>query len=140
MGKELQRTLSEARLGRPIEDALQDLADRMGSPDYEWAVMAIRIQREVGGNLAELLQTVAETMIERERLRRDVNSLTAEGKISAIVLGILPIGLGLFLFFVNPDYMRVLFHRTAGRYLLGGSIVLAVVGYYWMMQMIKIDI
>lgn len=140
MGTELQRALSEARLGRPVEDSLADIASRMGSPDFEWAVMAIRIQREVGGNLAELLQTVAETMIARERLRRDVNALTAEGKISAIVLGILPVGLGAFLFIVNPDYMKVLFHDSTGRFLLGGSIVLAMAGYYWMMQMIKIDI
>ncbi|MDQ1403178.1 MAG: tight adherence protein [Actinomycetota bacterium] len=140
MGKELQRALSEARLGRPIEDALEELAARMGSPDFDWAVMAIRIQREVGGNLAELLQTVAETMIARERLRRDVNALTAEGKISAIVLGILPVGLGVFLFVVNPDYMKILFDDSTGRILLGGSIVLACAGYYWMMQMIKVDI
>ena len=64
----------------------------MDSADFEWAIMAIRIQREVGGNLSELLLTVAETMINRERLRREVAALTAEGKISAIVLGILPAG------------------------------------------------
>ena len=63
----------------------------MDSPDFAWAVMAIRIQREVGGNLAELLMTVADTMIQRERLRRDVKALTAEGRMSAIVLGLLPI-------------------------------------------------
>ena len=90
MGRELRRVVTEARLGRPLEEALDGVADRMESGDFAWAVMAIRIQREVGGNLAELLVTVAETMTERERLRRDVNALTAEGKISAIVLGLLP--------------------------------------------------
>ena len=94
MGRELRRVVTEARLGRPLEEALEGVADRMESGDFAWAVMAIRIQREVGGNLAELLVTVAETMTERERLRRDVDALTAEGKISAIVLGILPVGLG----------------------------------------------
>ena len=63
MGQELRRVVTEARLGRPLEESLDDAAERMASPDFEWAVMAIRIQREVGGNLAELLMTVAETMI-----------------------------------------------------------------------------
>ncbi len=93
MGKELRRVVSESRLGRDLEDALDDTAERTGSADFAWAVMAIRIQREVGGNLAELLITVAETMVQRERLRREVKALTAEGRISAIVLAILPPGL-----------------------------------------------
>src|SRR3546814_11310207 len=93
-GRELRRGVTVAGLGRPLEGSRDGVADRMGSADFAWAVMAIRIQREVGGNLSELLVTVADTMTERERLRRDVAALTAEGKISAIVLGILPIGLG----------------------------------------------
>ena len=90
MGRELRRVVTEARLGRPLEESMEGVAERMDSGDFAWAVMAIRIQREVGGNLAELLVTVADTMTERERLRRDVNALTAEGKVSAIVLGLLP--------------------------------------------------
>ena len=119
MGRELRRVVTEARLGRPLEESLDGVAERMESGDFAWAVMAIRIQREVGGNLSELLLTVAETMTERERLRRDVTALTAEGKISAIVLGILPIGLGLFMYVVNPEYMDVLFDETIGQILLG---------------------
>ena len=90
MGRELRRVVTENRLGRPLDEALDSVADRMESDDFAWAVMAIRIQREVGGNLAELLLTVADTMTQRERLRRDVATLTAEGRISAIVLGLLP--------------------------------------------------
>ncbi|MBV8983749.1 MAG: VWA domain-containing protein, partial [Acidimicrobiia bacterium] len=82
MGGELRRVLAEARLGRTLEDSLDDMAERLASRDFAWAVMAVRIQREVGGNLAELLSTVAETMIARERLRREVKALTAEGRIS----------------------------------------------------------
>ena len=107
MGKELRRIVVEARLGRPLEEAMDDAANRMDSLDFSWAVMAITIQREVGGNLAELLMTVAETMVERERLRRDVKSLTAEGRMSAIVLGMLPPGLGLVMYSMNPEYMSV---------------------------------
>jgi tight adherence protein B len=94
----------------------------------------------VGGNLAELLVTVAETMTERERLRRDVNALTAEGKISAIVLSILPVGLGFFIYTVNPGYMDPLFEETVGNFLLGGSILLALFGFWWMKKTIEIDI
>ncbi len=91
--RELQRVFTESRLGRPVEDALEESANRMYSVDLMWAVMAIRIQREVGGNLAELLDTVARTMTERERLKREILSLTAEGRLSGWVLGIFPAGL-----------------------------------------------
>jgi tight adherence protein B len=140
MGRELRRVVTEARLGRPLEEALDGIASRMDSGDFAWAVMAIRIQREVGGNLAELLVTVAETMTERERLRRDVNALTAEGKISAIVLGLLPIGLGLFIYTANPGYMDPLFDETIGKIMLFGSILLALFGFYWMKKTIEVDI
>ncbi len=140
MGRELRRVVTEARLGRPLEEALDGVANRMESGDFAWAVMAIRIQREVGGNLAELLVTVADTMTERERLRRDVNALTAEGKISAIVLGILPIGLGFFIYTLNPEYMDPLFDTTVGKGLLVGAVLLAVFGFWWMKKTIEIDI
>jgi tight adherence protein B len=140
MGKELRRVVTEARLGRPLEESLDAVAERMDSPDFAWAVMAIRIQREVGGNLSELLLTVAETMTQRERLRRDVNSLTAEGKISAYVLIALPLGLGGFLWSVNPDYIGRLFDVTLGQIMLGAAIVMMISGYAWMMKIIKIEI
>lgn len=140
MGRELRRVVTEARLGRPLEESLEGIAERMQSGDFAWAVMAIRIQREVGGNLAELLVTVADTMTERERLRRDVNALTAEGKISAIVLGILPLGLGFFIYTLNPGYMDPLFEETIGQVMLGGALLLAFFGFWWMKKTIEIDI
>jgi tight adherence protein B len=102
--------------------------------------MAIRIQREVGGNLAELLLTVGETMINRERMRREVAALTAEGKISAIVLGILPPAISAVMYVVNPDYMKVLFTETMGNIMLGAGVLMMVVGFAWMMKTIKIEI
>jgi tight adherence protein B len=140
MGGELRRVLAEARLGRPLEEALEDMAERLESRDFAWAVMAIRIQREVGGNLAELLSTVAETMIARERLRREVKALTAEGRISALVLGLLPVGLGLVMYSINREYMNVLLHDSFGQILLIGAFLLAGVGFYWMKKTIEIDI
>jgi tight adherence protein B len=140
IGRELRRVVTEARLGRPLEESLDGVAKRMDSGDFAWAVMAIRIQREVGGNLAELLVTVADTMTERERLRRDVNALTAEGRISAIVLGILPFGIGLFILGANPDYMDPLFEESIGKVLLGGAALAMVVGGLWMKKTIEIEI
>ena len=140
MGRELRRVVTEARLGRPLEEALEGVAERMGSADFEWAVMAIRIQREVGGNLAELLVTVADTMTERERLRRDVNALTAEGRVSAFVLGLLPVGLGVFIMGANPGYLDPLFEESMGRIMLIGAGVLMGAGFFWMKKLIEIEI
>ena len=140
MGDELRRVMIEARLGRPIEEALQDCADRMQSPDFDWAVMAVRIQREVGGNLAELLQTVGETMIERERLRRDVKSLTAEGRVSAIVLGVMPPALGAIFYVTNPTYMKVLFTHLGGQIALAVATVMMVVGFFWMKKVVDVEV
>ena len=130
MGGELRRIVTEAQLGRPLEDAMDASAERMDSPDFAWAVMAVKIQREVGGNLSELLLTVAETMTERERLRRDVATLTAEGKMSAIVLGALPILLGLAMWAINPEYINTLLRATTlGQILFGLSIFGALTGF-----------
>jgi tight adherence protein B len=140
MGKELRRVITEARLGREVEDSMDGVAERMASPDFAWAVMAIRIQREVGGNLSELLLTVADTMIERERLRRDIAALTAEGKLSAMILGLLPVGLGAFMWMSNPEYMSPLGSTTLGHVLLGVATVALLIGFAWMKKIINIEI
>jgi tight adherence protein B len=139
MGRELRRVVTEHRLGRTLEDALDMTAARMGSDDFEWTVMAIKIQREVGGNLAELLLTVANTMTERERLRREVATLTAEGKISAIILGFLPPGLAAVMFVMNPGYIKELFTPGLGYLLVGLSSIAMVVGFLWMKKIITIE-
>jgi len=140
IGYELRRVVTESRLGRPLEESLDAAAERMGSADFRWAVMAIGIQREVGGNLAELLMTVADTMVARERLRRDVDALTAEGKVSAMVLGFLPIGLGAAMWVINPEYIGVLFSERLGNIMLAGAGLLAGFGFWWMKKLIEIDV
>lgn len=140
MGRELRRVVIESRLARPLEEALTDSAGRMESPDFDWAVIAIRIQREVGGNLAELLTTVAETMIARDRLRREVRALTAEGRFSAIILLALPIVLGGIIFVLNPTYMAPLFGETLGQLMVLGAMVLAGAGFLWMRKIIEIKV
>ena len=139
MGKELRKALSETSLGRPLDEALEAMGKRVGSEDFEWTVMAIRIQREVGGNLAELLMTVADTMIQRERLRRDVKTLTAEGRMSAIILGGLPPALGLVMYVLNGEYMSKLFSGF-GLWILGAAAVCMLLGFYFMKKCIEIEI
>ena len=140
MGSELRRIVTEAQLGRPLEEAMDASAQRMDSDDFAWAVMAVKIQREVGGNLSELLMTVADTMTARERLRRDVAALTAEGKMSAIVLGVLPILLGMAMWAMNKEYINTLFTDSLGKVLLGASVTAALAGFAWMKKIIDIEI
>ncbi|HVX47177.1 MAG TPA: VWA domain-containing protein, partial [Mycobacteriales bacterium] len=105
---EFGRALAQSRLGLPIEDALDTVADRMDAADLRWVVMAIRIQRRVGGNLAEILLQVAETIRERGWLRRHVQGLSAEGRLSATILGLLPVFIGAYMFLVRRAYVRPL--------------------------------
>ena len=138
--RELQRVFTESRLGRPIEDALEDSANRMHSIDLIWAVMAIRIQREVGGNLAELLDTVAHTMTDRERMKREILALTAEGRLSAWILGIFPPAFAVVLYIVQPKYMVVLFQTGIGIMAVIASAVLACFGFWWLRTLMRIEV
>jgi len=137
---EFQRVVSEIRLGRPADDALSALAERVGSPDFRWAVMAVNIQREVGGNLAEILDTVADTLRERATMRRQVRVLTAEGRLSAWVLGLMPFAIGLYMFAVNPSYIGLLFTTRIGVVMLVVAGCLLIIGAYWMKKVVDIDV
>ena len=137
---EFRRALVETRLGVGIEDALSGVAERMQSVDFEWAVMAIRIQREVGGNLAELLTKVAETIREREYLERQVLTLSAEGRLSVWILGGLPPGFMLYLAVANPEYLAPMFSHPLGWVMLTVMTILLVAGIFWMKKLVKVDI
>jgi Flp pilus assembly protein TadB len=138
--EEFSRALAEARIGANLEDALSRIADRMNSTDLRWTVMAIRIQREVGGNLAEVLRTTVGTMRERAFLRRQVSSLSAEGRLSAYILIALPILVGGWFFYSDPSYMRPLYTTLIGLIMLVGCVVLIVLGAFWMRKLIKIEV
>jgi len=140
MRKELQRVFTEVRLGRPIEDALGEAADRMNSNDLLWTVMAIRIQREVGGNLAVLLDTVSDTMLKRERVRRELRALTAEGRLSAIVLSLVSPLLGLGIWLIQPSYLKPLVHDFLGIAGLIGAVVLSIIGWFWLRRIVDIEV
>lgn len=140
MAAELNRAIVEARLGVPMEDALETVAKRMNSVDFAWVVMAIRIQREVGGNLAEVLSSVAATMRERERLRRQVEVLSAEGRLSAIILGALPLLFVLYLVLVRPEYIGVLITNPLGIAMIVVGVVLLVAGGFWLRKVVAVEV
>jgi tight adherence protein B len=124
----------------PIEDAMEGIADRMKSRDFAWVVMAIRIQREVGGNLAELLTTVSNTLRERESLRRQVRVLSAEGRLSAWILGLLPVVFALYLTVARPQYLKPLVSEALGWFLIVIGVVLLTVGSLWMRKAVKVEV
>jgi tight adherence protein B len=136
---EFARALSQARIGVDLTDAMERVASRMNSIDLRWAVMAIRIQREVGGRLAEVLTTTVGTMRERSQLRRHVKALSAEGRLSAYILVALPVLIGAWLFISNPAYMRPLYTSPVGIAMLAVAALLTGVGALWMRKVIKVE-
>jgi tight adherence protein B len=140
IASEFRRVVVESRLGVTLEDSLDGVAARMDSRDFQWVVMAIRIQREVGGNLAELLLTVAGTLRERDYLRRHVRALSAEGRLSCWILGGLPPGFLLYLALSKPDYVEPMFSTPIGWLLCIGMTVLLGVGVLWMSKVAKVDV
>jgi len=137
---EFQRVVAEIRLGRSTEEALEALAVRVGSPDFRWAVLAVNIQREVGGNLAEILDSVSDTLRERAMMRRQIQVLTAEGRLSAWVLTLLPCAIGAYMAAVNPSYIGLLVTTKLGLIMLGTAVSLLIVGIFWMRKIVNIDV
>jgi len=137
--EEFERVLSEVRLGDPLIDALQRMSDRLGLRDVAWIVQAIRIQQSVGGKLGDLLLTLAEFMRAREEVRREVRVLTAEGRMSARVLGLLPIAVFMVFKTINPDYMKPMQHGI-GLMLLGVAGAFVLLGLFVIRRMARIDV
>ncbi len=138
--KEFSRALAEARIGTDVSDALDHMAVRMDSDNMRWAVMAIRIQRDVGGNLGETLRTTAATLREREMLHRQVRALSAEGRLSAYILIALPILLFVYIMWVNYDYISLLWTTLIGIGMSIFGIVAMTIGIFWMRNVVKIEV
>jgi Flp pilus assembly protein TadB len=137
---EFSRALAEARIGTDVETGLEGVAYRMDSTDLRWVVMAIRIQREVGGNLAEVLRNTVDTMRERAYIRRHVKALSAEGRFSAYILGALPIAVSGWMFLTAKVYVRPLYTTTIGLVMIGGAVVLFLLGVLWLRAAIKVEV
>ena len=128
------------RLGAELEESLDDVAARMKCEDLSWVVIAIRISREVGGNLAEVLGTTVKTMRERAELRGQVRVLSAEGRVSARILTALPFVVAVLLLLVRPGYLTPLFHSGGGIALVVMGSVLLVLGTIWLNRLVKIKV
>ncbi len=140
MSAEFQRVLTEARLGMPLEEALDGVAKRMNSQDFAWTVMAVSLQRQIGGNLAELLNTVAQTIRERYSLKRQIRSLSAEGRLSSIILAILPFLMFIVLLMFNSTFLAPLYTTPLGLAMLSASAILMIVGIIWMKKITDIEV
>lgn len=140
MAGEVSRALAESRIGVEIADALDQISTRMDSRDMRWTVLAIRIQRQVGGNLAEVLTNTVETMRERAYLRRHVRALSAEGRLSAYILIAMPVLIGGWLFLSRREYLRPLYTTTFGLAMLIGAGVLMVTGALWMRKTVRVEV
>jgi tight adherence protein B len=138
--KEFSRSLAETRIGADVGDALDRMAERTGSVNMRWTTMAIKIQREVGGNLAETLRTTAKTLREREELRRHVRALSAEGRLSAYILIALPIGIFLYTMKTNRDYVELLWTRPLGLAMMAAGLVSLGIGVFWMRKVVDVQV
>jgi tight adherence protein B len=140
VGPEFDRVIREVQLGRGLIEALESMVRRIPSDDLALIVTAIKIQYEVGGSLAEILETVAHTIRERVRIMREINVLTSQQRYSGYVLMVMPIALAVFLIIVNPDYEMRLFQPGPTLCIPIGAAVLMIVGYFLMRRIIDIEV
>ncbi|MGY1730589.1 type II secretion system F family protein [Geodermatophilus sp. SYSU D01045] len=138
IAEEFARIVNETRVGRDLGAALDEVAVRVDSDDFRWTAQAIAIHREVGGNLAEVLDTVGHTIRERNAIRRQVQALSAEGRLSAWVLMALPVGIVAFLTVTNPAYLSAFTGSLAGWVMIAVSAVLLLVGGLWLKKTVAI--
>ncbi len=137
---EVRRVVTDVNVGMPLEDALNNMTDRVNSPDFNLVVAAVLIQRQVGGNLAQILDTISETINERVRMRREISSLTAQGRMSGMILGVLPFGIAAAIQIISPGYLNPLFTSVMGKMALAGSGVMMLIGFAVIRNIIDIKL
>lgn len=137
---ELRRTIRDTAVGAGIEQALEALNKRTASPDFDIAITAILIQRAVGGNLAEILENLAHTLRERERIRGEIRALTSQQRLTGYVIGGIPIGLGAFFGATNPEYIGLLFTDSLGQMMLAAALGFEVVGFLVIQKIVNIEV
>jgi tight adherence protein B len=138
--EEFSRVMTEARLGMPMEDALQHMADRMGSSDFEFAVTTVNIQRTVGGSLADILEMVGDTVRNRQQFRKKVKALTSMGQMSAYVLLGMPFFIAAALSLMSPDYMKPMFVTKEGHFLIAAGLFSMFLGYLACMKVVSVKV
>jgi tight adherence protein B len=140
MGEEMGRVVREVNLGLGMEEALANLVRRIKSDDLDLMVTAIGVQQQVGGNLAEILDTIAFTIRERVRIKGDINTLTAQGRMSGYLVAFLPIGIAVVLNMINPAFMAPLFSQLIGQILLGVGLVMMTIGFFAIQKIVSIKV
>lgn len=138
--EEFARIVNENRIGRDLVEAMNTTADRMASQDFRWVAEAVAVQRDTGGNLNEVLDKVGATIRERNHILREVQTLSAEGRMSAVILMVLPIVVGLGMSVTNPGYMAPLFEGMTGFVVLGVALFLFTVGGLWMRIIVNVKV
>ena len=139
IGMEFGRVCNEIRYGATMEEALNNMADRVKSPDLMLVVSAVLIQRTTGGNLSEILSTISNTIRERIKIKGEINSITAQGRMSGLIIGSLPICIAAILMVVNPEYMTTFFTTTAGNIMLIVSVVMEILGFFAIRKVVSIE-
>jgi tight adherence protein B len=137
---EFRKTLDEINFGQSYEDALRNMSQRFDSPDLKFFVLSVIIQRQSGGNMAEILEKIGSLIRERFKLFGKVKALTGEARISAVVLTILPFAIAASIYFLNRNYLEVLFTEPAGQIMVGAAAVMMVLGIFVMRRMITIEV
>jgi tight adherence protein B len=140
VGPEFRKTFDEQNFGLPLKDSLANLIDRMPLLDVRFFATAVLIQRDTGGNLAEILENLASVVRERFKILRQVRVYTAHGRFTGWVLMALPGALAVVLSFINPDHMNLLFRERIGQILIGIACIMQFVGYMWIRTIIKIEV
>jgi tight adherence protein B len=140
VGEEFQQTFDEINFGIAAQDALQNLAKRVPSTDLSFFVIAVLIQREAGGNLSEILTNISQIIRERLKLLGKVQALSAEGRLSGLVLGGLPFATGALLYAIDPKFMSTLWTDETGIKLLKGCLFFMAIGALWMRSIVRIRV
>lgn len=140
MSVEISKLIREINVGVPMETALEDINRRVECPEFELITTAVLIQRQVGGNLAQILDNISDTINERIRMKREVLALTAQGRMSAVVLALLPIALAAFLFSVHHDYFDPLLESPMGKVAIGIALLMELLGYLVIKRIVDIDV
>jgi tight adherence protein B len=140
MGTEFRKVTEEINYGGGVRRALENLSRRVDIPELRFFVVAVHIQRESGGNLAEVLDVISAIIRKRFALLRNVRVLSAEGRLSALILTLLPFAIGAILFVQNPEYMSALLGHRLGAWILGGALAMMAVGVLLMQRMTRIEV
>jgi tight adherence protein B len=140
VGPEFKKTFDQQNFGLPLKEALNELAERIGLLDVKFFVTAVLIQRDTGGNLSEILDNLAHVVRERFKILRQVRVHTAHGRFTGYVLLALPALLACALMWINPEHMGLLFSERMGQIMVMGAVVMQTIGYFWIKQVIKIEV